>query len=442
MKHFPLICILFCTSLSAQQPDYDHARMAYISGRYEEALIAIEQCIASDSTNYRYVFLKGKTLENLYRYADAIAVQQTALRLNPESVEARAALAALYIQSGQPAVSAQFYEQLVTAEPQVNRWKISWATALMSAGKFQDALEQLLIVESADSTNWLVYKYMGDCFYRTDSLMQAFNNYYCALRLYPHNKNLWGTLTRILTTNDHLEGAIEVGKEAVTIDSTNAEAWKYLGIAWYKSGDSRQTHHALGKALALGDSSYLTISHYGVINYHLAQNRSNMLYFREAEKYLEKARQLDSQDINIMNYLAATYGYTGKAQKGLDILKELDDKIAQFDSIGMKANIQRGQLLRRLNRNNEAANAFIAAIKDFPKDLRNYYEVGICYDRGSGKKLAIDWYIRYLEKIDLNWAAKQWTEQELKEHEFVNIAIDRIKSLKEDLFWEEEKRNN
>jgi len=442
MKYFFLISILFCAALPAQQPDYDRVRMAYFSGQYEEALTEIEQCIANDTTNYRYIFLKGKTLENLYRYHEAIAVQQAALRLNPESLEARAALATLFLLSGQPAVSAQFYEQLATAEPQVNRWKMSWATALQASGNPKDALEQLKIVEQTDTTNWLVYKNMGDCYYRLDSLMQSFHHYYIALTLYPHNKNLWGMLTRILVTNDHIEGAIEVGNEAIAIDSTNMEAWKFLGVAHYKMGNMRPALNALEKTLTLGDSSFTTVSHYGILNYHRAQNRLNRLYFQEAEKYLEKARKLDSNDINTMNYLATTYGYTGKAQKGLEILDELDKIIANFDSIGMKANIQRGHLLRRLYRNDEAANIFIAATKDFPNDTRNFYEVAICYDRALNKKKALEWYTLYLEKIDPNWATRQWTAQEPEKYEFVNTARERIQSLKLDLFFEEEKNKN
>ena len=172
MKYFFFICTVFCISLSAQQPEYDHAWMAYTSGQYEEALISIQQCIAHDTANYRYVFLKGKTLENLYRYADAITTQQFALQLNPESLDARAALATLYLQSGQPAVSAQYYEQLATAEPEIVRWKMNWATALQASGKPGLALEQLKIVEQNDTTNWVVYKNMGDCYFRIDSLLQ------------------------------------------------------------------------------------------------------------------------------------------------------------------------------------------------------------------------------------------------------------------------------
>ena len=439
MKYFIITgLLLFCSSLLAQQSDdCERAWIEFSSGQFEAALTSIEECISGDTVNYRRLFIKGRILENLYRYSDAINVQQEAHQLNPDGMEAKAALAALYLISGQPYKSTHFYELLANAEPEIDRWKINWATALIAAGKHQEALEQLQIVEQNDTTNWVVYKNMGDCYFRLDKLMQAFHNYYIALKLYPHNRNLYGMLTRILVTNNQIEGAIEVGNEAVEIDSTNVEAWRNLGVAYYKAGNTRPAYQALEKALSLGDSSLTTVSHYGVINYQLGRNIGNILYFREAEKYLEKARELNPDDIVTINYLASTYGYTEKAQKGLDILDELDVMIANFDSIGMKANIERGHLLRRLGRNNEAANAFIAATKDFPKDITNFYQVGICYDRAGNKRLAIEWYSRYLEKIDPQWATKRWSEAQLKEHEFIEITMNRINTLRTDLFFEE-----
>jgi len=440
MKHSFYSVILFNTFLWAQQPDCDRAWTEFASGLYEEALTSVEQCIASDTTNYRGFFLKGRTLENLYRHNDAITALQKALRLNPDSRETKSALASLYLFSGQPEISAQFYEQLATAEPHINRWKISWATALMAARNFHNALEQLLIVEQTDTTNWLVYKNMGDCYFRLDSLWQTYDSYYKALNLNPNNKNLWGTLTGLLVSNDESEGAITVGNEAISIDSTNVEVWRFLGVAYYKSGSRSRALNALGMALALGDSSLTTVSHYGILNYHQAQNRNNLLDYLEAEKYLEKAYQLDPNNITIINYLVSTYGYTHartrNGQKGLDILDELDVVVANFDSIGMRANIQRGHLLRMMMRNREAANAFIAATKDFPDDLRNFYEVAFCFDRADDKRLAIEWYTRYLEKNDPNWATRQWTEQELIQNELVNFVRRRIDTLRTDLFFE------
>ncbi len=106
----------------------------------------------------------------------------------------------------------------------------------------------------------------------------------------------------------------------------------------------------------------------------------------------------------------------------------------------MRANIQRGYLLRLLKRYDEAIDIYITATKVFPQNLRNFYEVAVCYDMSLNKRSAFDWYTRYLEKIDPNWATKKWTEQELNKYEFATFSMNRIKLLKVDLFFEEEKR--
>ena len=432
MKYiFSICCILFGASLAAQQTDYDLARTAYFSGQYEEALTYIQQCIELDTTNYRYFFLKGKTLENLYRFNEAIAAQQKALLLNPNAVEAKSAIGALYLQSGQPAISAQFYGQLATAEPEVSRWKMSWATALMAAGKYQNALEQLEIVEKTDTTNWLLYKNMGDCYYRIDSLLETQYYYYKSLILNPYNKILYGTLTRLLATKLSYDGATVVGSEAVTIDSTNVEAWKYLGVAYYKLNNYYEAQKSLEKALALGDTSLVICSHLGATYYFLHNDD-------EAEKYLLKAHKLNPEDMTVMYLLAVTYANIGKSIYGLELLDKLDKMIANIDTIGMKANIQRGYMLRKLSRYNGAVNAFITATNNFPKNPRYFYEVAVTYDRAFNKKKAFEWYTRCLEKIDPNWATRQWTEEELKKWEFVSNAMGRARLLREELFLEEE----
>lgn len=433
MKYFFFACILFCTSLTAQQTDVDRALLAYTSGRYEEALVAIQSCITRDTANYRYTFLKGRILENLYRYDEAIAEQRKALRMNSGSIEAQAALASLYFLSGQPDVSAQFYEQLVTAEPQINRWKMNWATALYAAGKPERALEQLISVEQTDTTNWLVYKNMGDCYYRLDSLIQTYENYFRALQLYPYNKNLYGTLMRLFVTNEDYLGALAVGEKAIAIDSTNVEAWKYLGVAYRRTGNNLEAYRAFVRTLALGDSSLTTCSHFGALSYQMQNNY-------EAEKYLFKAYLLDPKDMFTMALLATTYGHTGKAQKGLDILDKIDSLIAKTDTIGMQANIRRGTLFYRLFRYEDAAKCFITATKQFPKNPRYFYEVALCYDKARNKKLALEWYLAYLKKVDPKWATREWTEKELEKLGFVNIAMERVQSLQTDLSSEKGKK--
>ncbi|MDR1172452.1 MAG: tetratricopeptide repeat protein [Bacteroidales bacterium] len=434
MKCIFFTCILFCSSLAAQQPDYDLAWIAYTSGRYEDALTAIQPCINRDTANYRYIFLKGKTLENLYRYDEAIAAQLQAARLNPESAEARSALGALYQLAGQPSKSAYYYGQLATKEPTVNRWKIAWATALQTERKYRQAWELWHEVTKTDSTNWFVYKNIGDCAYQLDSLIIASDYYRMSLKLYPYNKALYGLAVRILSTDPfHLEEAIEVGREAIAIDSANVNAWKYMGAAWFSMGIADSAIFAFRKTLALGDTSVVTCRYYGMLCYHRAS-------YAEAEKYLTRTLQTDSDNLRTLYHLAVISGYTGKAREGLLRLDQIDKIVAYADTSAIQANVQRGYLLRILNRYDDAARAFTAATLSLPKDTRNYYEVAVCYDMAHHKKQAFDWYNRYLEKIDPKWATRKWTEKELKDLEFVSIAMERIQSLKTDLFFEEEKR--
>ena len=53
------------------------------------------------------------------------------------------------------------------------------------------------------------------------------------------------------------------------------------------------------------------------------------------------------------------------------------------------------------------------------------------------KSLAMEWYSRYLERIDPNWATRQrWTADELEKHRYIRAAERRIGILRTDLFFE------
>ncbi len=434
MKHI-VICLLFCGQLLAQNTDYDKAWQAYAFGNFEDALTLIQQCIYQDSTNHRLIYLKGKTLENLYRYDEAIVAQRKVLQLDAENIEAKSALAALYQQSGQPALATHLYEQLSMTYPSVNRWKMNWAGSLQASGKYKDALDLLKMVVTTDSLNWLVYKNMGDCYYRQDSLEQSVVCYRKSLDIYPRNRALYGLLTRIYTTLGEDEEALYTGKEAVAIDSTNIEAWKYMGLAWYRTGKADSSFMALEKTLALGDTSKVTSVYYGMLCYHF-------MSFDKAEKYLGKALDYEPDNVKTMYYLAITYGYTGKPQNGLVLIDSINKSVVYYDSIRIQAEIQRGYLYRIANRYNEAAKSFISVTKSLPKMANNYYEVAVSYDMGLRKKDALDWYTRYLNKIDSRWATKNWTEAELKKNKLISVSIDRIEALKTDLFFEAEKKKS
>jgi hypothetical protein len=78
----------------------------------------------------------------------------------------------------------------------------------------------------------------------------------------------------------------------------------------------------------------------------------------------------------------------------------------------------------------------IKTTKDFPKESQNFYEVAICYDMARNKKLALEWYTLYSEKMKEK--IKSIRELTKQESEFLGIAEERMQLLRTDLFFEGE----
>ncbi len=426
MKYLLTLFCLVGMSLYAQTADYEQAWKLYINGQYEDVLTIVPQ----DHADSRCLFLRGKVLENMYRYEEAIATQQQALQINPAYKEAKVALAALYQMAGQSALSVELYKQLAAEEPHMLRWKMNEASALQLIGKCRDALVLYQDVSKVDSANWIVYKNMGDCFFRLDSLANTALCYQKAVDLYPKNKELYIQLIRLYTNLKQPDEAIRTAKEILQSDSMSIDGWKYMGVAYYRKAQSDSALMAFRKTLALGDTSLTVCQYYGMLCYQT-------FAYKEAEKYLERVRVADPKDMVTMYYLSIVYGYTGKAGGGIALADTINKHIQPYDSMRIRAETQRGYLYRIQNRYDDAAATFINLTKIEPSKSIYYYEVAVSYDMALKKKQALDWYIRFLNLIDPTWERKIWSEEDLKKSTYQNAAMNRVGALKTDIFFEE-----
>jgi tetratricopeptide (TPR) repeat protein len=431
MKNIIILSLLTGTVLHAQTKE-DTAILwkLYTDSRYEDMAMLAGRCLSQDSSNYQYAYLKGKAMEGMFRYKDAIEAQRLALRLSNGNADAMSALAGLYLASGQSHASAVLYRQLAVREPNVTHWKINEAKALQTSGKFHDAVIRLRDASHTDSLNWVIFKNMGDCWQQMDSMQQAAVCYRKALDLYPDNIQLYGHLSRLYLRIGNLDKAVETSIRAITADSTFADGWKNAGVAWYRKEMLDSSKRAFDRALMLHDSSLLTNRYAG------------MLYFRtfdyaNAEKYLSKAYAADSTDMSTIYYLAAADGYVGKAMEGIALLDLLDQMLDRYDTIRLQAGIQRGYLYKTLEKYDLAARTFGKIHTAVPHKAIYVYEVASSHDMAHRKKQALDWYIRFLNQIDPDWETTEWTEPDKKKPTYQNIAMERIKALKTELFFEE-----
>jgi tetratricopeptide (TPR) repeat protein len=397
--------------------------MLYMQGQYENALSAIGQCIANDSVDYKLFLLQGNIQENLYQYDRAAASYNRALLLNGDNREIKSSLAALYTKIGRVDISADLYGQLAESEPEVLHWKMKTATALQSLGKPQQALSFLRDAVLKDSLNWVVQRDIGDCYYRLSHFDSAALHYRKSLDSYPNNKSFVQLMRAKIKNKEYIE-AIKTGREAVGVDSTNVEAWKQMGLAYCFVNMHRNAITVFDKAVALGDTSYLTCSHLGVLYYPED--------YASGIKYLEIALRHEPQDLTIMYYLSIAYELGGEVEKSLNMIDRINMNIKPYDSIRMKAEMQRGVVYLNQRRYNEALKLYLSFVKSNPSQIDFYLTVANIYSNLRKKKEALDWYIRYINKRDPDWETTVY-----EEFSPLRSIKERINKLRTDVFFEE-----
>jgi tetratricopeptide (TPR) repeat protein len=395
-----------------------------MQGQYEKALSAIQQCITGDSAGYSLFLLQGNIQENLYQYDKALASYNRALQLNGEKQEVKSSLASLYTKMGKTDTVAKLYIRLAESEPEVLHWKMKAATALQSLGRHRQALCLLREAVLKDSLNWIVQRDMGDCYYRLNHYDSAAVHYQKSLDLYPDHRS-FVQLMRVKIKKKEYAEAIKTGREAVGADSTNVEAWKQMGLAYFFNNMHKRAVAAFEKAVELGDTSYLTSSHLG------------LLYYPEdytlGIKYLELALEHEPDELSVMYYLSIAYEYGGEYDKSIAMIDKINEAVKKFDTIRIKAEIQRGTVYQSQQRYSEALKVYLSLVKSDPSLTVLYRTVASLYLYSGKKKEALDWYIRYMNKVDPAWETTVY--EEFTTPYSIRKLIDMLRT---DLFFEGE----
>ncbi|WP_116807592.1 tetratricopeptide repeat protein [Steroidobacter cummioxidans] len=115
--------------------------------------------------------------------------------------------------------------------------------------------------------------------------------------------------------HQHLHGAIETLRQALTLDADNAHAHALLAVCLH---DQKRLHAADYEArAALALDPELTFAHYAMATVSIAQRR-----FKVAEDHLNAALGLEPNNPSLLRSLAHLYGLWGRPGKVLPLLEK------------------------------------------------------------------------------------------------------------------------
>jgi tetratricopeptide (TPR) repeat protein len=426
--HKTLYALAFCMlllPLSAQENLTD----IYYSGDYRRVIELSALQIQSGDTAVNTYYLKALAESQFGQTGNSIATLEEALALHPESKRLVRMLAVQYFEAGDYVKAQDGYRILVREDSSdVSSWlKLAdIASFRQQNDQVIEALNKVLLI---DSINLPGLMKMGDILQRHRH-SGAIVYYQKAYRLYPDNQNAAYALGNLYIQQKEAWKAIPVCESMLRLDTTSIKFSKLLGYAYYKVAEPVEAVRYFEYANQLGDSTAFAFKFKGISHYLRTD-------FSSAIIALQIAASKDSLDAEVHFFLGASLATT---KEKTEAMKHLNTslKLMQPDpSILSRIYSEQGNIKRLEMEYEEAFSLYEKAWEaDTTNAMSLYFMASILDNSLRNSKEALEVYQRFIDALD-NLSEKEESSQGVS----VRIIVeDRIVSLKEELFFRDEKR--
>ena len=165
---------------SSSCPDaLQEARRLVAEQNFAPALIAVDQCLASEPMQNAALVLKGNLLYLLGRDGDAMEVLESVVKREPANWDARYALGRVYYFNQRPDPSCAQFEAIVQAQPANYRAWDNLGLAREAGGKIPEAIAAHLRAIALVATEHREYDWahanLAELLMKQDDNRQAFN---------------------------------------------------------------------------------------------------------------------------------------------------------------------------------------------------------------------------------------------------------------------------
>jgi tetratricopeptide (TPR) repeat protein len=261
----------------------------------------------------------GRLYYNMGRYADAVQVLIKGLRIDASMHPAEAMLGGSYYQMGEYEKAASVLELAVHVMPEDRFPRITLARTLIQLGQQDKAMIQLHTLVSKDPKDQEAWYLLGKL--QLQLSQKAFARVYAIDPKTPLAHELSG---EVMESMNNTAGAVAEYKKALAVAPSDSRALEHLANAYWQAGDWAAARD-------------------GFIAY-LRQDASNCI------AHWKLANSLDEL-----------------AQSATDALAQTDMALKTCPSLG-QARVERGRLLLRLGRANDALAELLIVEKSAPDE--------------------------------------------------------------------------
>lgn len=258
---------LIAEELDPDEPQYSYNKALTLVRleRYDEAEEAFKKTTGLKEGEYlRQIYAelipmnRAKELYNTgydaMRKGDrirAIDLFKSALRVNPDMVEAHVNLGVLYRTYGDERRQIGYFRDAARLKPDDPQIRYNLGLAYFDARMYSQAIAELAMATGLDSYHRMAHFKLGMAFYITQNHTDAVAQFKRCLEIFPNWFDAHLNLGTCYLKTGNVDGAIEQFEEALKLRPNSAEAHYDLGEAYMRLKDFDKTAALFQKALEI-----------------------------------------------------------------------------------------------------------------------------------------------------------------------------------------------
>jgi protein O-mannosyl-transferase len=219
-------------------------------GRFDEA-VAHYAAAARIKPDYLYYFNLANAQVDAGKLAEAVAIYQQALRLNPNSSQAHHNLGLALQALGQSEAAMTEFRVALQLQPDYESAEHNLANRLADAGRLDEAIVHYQAAARLDPNHAETYNGLGICYAMQGELPEAERQFREAVRLKPNHAGAQSNLGNALGAQNKLDEAIPHYQKALELDPNDYQTHFNLGLSLLRQGRRDQANAHFTEALRL-----------------------------------------------------------------------------------------------------------------------------------------------------------------------------------------------
>lgn len=232
------------------------------ANKVSEAKELLEKAVKVNPRQHHLLFLFGITLRKLGNNSEAIQSFEKSLAINSNQE-------AVWGELGQSFVLNRMYDKAVEAFKKSLSIKPNYQSSAnlgdvyLVLGKFAEAINFYNAALKFTNQDFMVYRGLGEAYYKLNDLQNAFDNFLASLRLNPNQAKINYILAKILLNAGYTSKSIEFFKNEINLGTNIPEAYLVCGETLQQLGRVSEgvEYYKAGLRLRPFKDGYSTLMH-------------------------------------------------------------------------------------------------------------------------------------------------------------------------------------